>query len=305
MTTQQPRFPIYIVSKGRHETRFTVRTLERMGVPFFIVVEAQEQPLYASVIDPARVLVLDPRYQEDYDTCDDLGTTKSKGPGPARNFAWAHSVAAGHAFHWVMDDNIRKFYRMNRNRKIPCGDGTCFYVMEEWCLRYANLGMGGPAYEFFVPRKVKQPPFVMNTRIYSCNLIRNSVPFRWRGRYNEDTDLSLRLLKAGWCTVQFNAFLQKKISTQIVPGGNTADFYQREGTKPKSEMQVRLHPDVSRLVFRYGRWHHHVDYRRFAANRLIRDPGVTIPHGSREFGMTVIEPHHAGTQTETDRAAHS
>jgi hypothetical protein len=104
----------------------------------------------------------------------------------------------------------------------------------------------------------------MNTRIYSCNLIRNDVPFRWRGRYNEDTDLSLRLLKAGYCTVQFNAFLQGKLNTQSVKGGCNTDFYSREGTQPKSDMQVRLHPDVSRITFRFGRYHHFVDYRRFA-----------------------------------------
>lgn len=283
-----PRAPVYIVSKGRHDTRFTSRALEQLQVPYFVVVEQQEHDLYASVIDRRKLLVLDPQYQADYDTCDDLGNTKSKGPGPARNFAWAHALAAGATWHWVMDDNIRLFYYMNRNHKFPVKDGTIFYAMEDWCLRYANLGMAGPAYEFFTPRKAKCPPFVMNTRIYSCNLIRNDIPFRWRGRYNEDTDISLRLLKAGWCTVQFNAFLQKKLATQTVQGGNSAEFYQQEGTKPKSEMQIRLHPDVSRMVFRWGRWHHHVDYRRFKNNRLILQPGITMPTGLNDFGMHVV-----------------
>ena len=105
--------------------------------------------------------------------------------------------------------------------------------------------MSGPNYFMFASRKTAVPPFVTNTRIYSCNLIRNDVPFRWRGRYNEDTDLSLRMLKAGWCTIQFNAFLQFKMSTQTVKGGNTADFYAVEGTGAKSAMIVALHPDVS------------------------------------------------------------
>lgn len=283
----QPRWPVYIVSKGRAETRHTARELDAIGVPYWIIVEPQERDQYAAVIDPLRVLTLPAAYHDDYDTCDDLGTSKSHGPGPARNYAWDHARSQGAAWHWVMDDNITHFYRMNRNSKFPVADGTIFYVMEEWCLRYRNLGMGGPAYEYFTPRRAKVPPFVLNTRIYSCNLIRNTVPFRWRGRYNEDTDLSLRLLKAGWCTVQFNAFLQKKISTQIVQGGNTAEFYQHEGTRPKSEMQVRLHPDVSRLVHRFGRWHHHVDYRPFRRNRLIADPQVVVPTTANEFGMVL------------------
>jgi hypothetical protein len=283
-----PRFPIYIVSKGRHDTRHTVRALDAMAVPYTVVVEADELPLYASVIDPARLVVLDPTYQDRYDTFDDLGTSKSTGPGPARNFAWAHAQATGAPFHWVMDDNIRRFNRMNHNHKYHVTDGTIFRCMEDFVLRYANIGMAGPSYEMFSPRKQKFPPFVMNTRIYSCNLIRNAVPYRWRGRYNEDTDLSLQLLKHGWCTVQFNAFQQKKIETQTVAGGCTDDFYSQEGTKPKSDMLVRMHPDVARLMWRWGRWHHHVDYRPFKANRLIVADDAVIPDGVNDYGMTVV-----------------
>lgn len=114
----------------------------------------------------------------------------------------------------------------------------------------------------------------MNTRIYSCNLIRNDTPYRWRGRYNEDTDISLRMLKDGWCTVQFNAFLQEKIKTQTLKGGNTGEFYAKEGTGPKSEMQVAMHPDVSRIVYKFGRIHHQVDYTWFKNHKLIRKKSI-------------------------------
>ena len=282
-----PRFPIYIVSKGRHESRLTVKTLEEMQVPYFVVVEEQELEAYAAVVDRARLLILDASHQHAYDTCDDLGDSKSKGPGPARNFAWDHAAASGAAWHWVMDDNIRYFYRLTHNQKVPVADGVVFRCMEDFCLRYTNVAMAGPNYEKFVYRKKKEPPLIMNTRIYSCNLIRNDMPFRWRGRYNEDTDLSLRMLKAGWCTVQFNAFLQGKIATQTVKGGNTKEFYEHEGTLPKSRMQVALHPDVSRLVFRFGRWHHHVNYRSFKANKLVRKPEVELPEGADNYGMSL------------------
>ena len=279
-----PQFPLYIVSKGRHDTRLTARALDRIGVPFWIVVEEQERDLYAAVIDPARILVLDKAYQRDYDTFSNLGVTDAKGSGPARNFAWDHSISQGFAWHWVMDDNIQTFHRFNRNEKVQVGDGTMFRAMEEFCLRYRNVSMAGPNYDFFVPHRQRKPPFTSNTRIYSCNLIRNDVPFRWRGRYNEDTDLSLRMLKKGWCTVLFNAFLQKKTWTLQMKGGNTDTIYVG-GTLPKSEMLVAMHPDVARLTWKFGRWHHHVDYRPFAKNRLILRPGVTVEPGVDDFGM--------------------
>lgn len=260
MTAQ---FPIYIVSKGRSETRLTATALERMQQPYFIVVEEQEYSLYAKHIARNKILVLDQQYKQDYDCFDNLGLTKSTGPGPARNFAWDHSMASGHAWHWVMDDNIAEFLRLHNNLKIRVLDGVCFRIMEDFCLRYKNVAMAGPNYRAFASQNAEVPPFVVNTRIYSCNLIRNDTPFRWRGRYNEDTDLSLRMLKAGWATVQFNAFLQDKMRTQRIAGGNTEEFYRHEGTLAKSQMQVDMHPDVSELVWKFGRVHHEVNYRPF------------------------------------------
>jgi hypothetical protein len=280
-----PQFPLYIPSKGRWELRQTARALDSMNLDYLIVVEEQEFPNYAAVIPREKILVLDKQYQREYDTFDDLGDSKSKGPGAARNFIWDHSIAQGFDWHWVMDDNIRVFYRLNRNTKIRLRCGAGFRAMEDFVLRYENVAMAGPNYEMFVPRKYKAPPFITNTRIYSCNLIRNAVPFRWRGRYNEDTDLSLRMLKAGWCTIQFNAFLQDKAPTQTLKGGNTDEFYAKEGTLAKSKMQVAMHPDVSKLVKRFGRWHHHVNYKVFAKQKLIRRPDLDIPAEVDEYGM--------------------
>lgn len=281
----RPAAPVYIVSKGRYESRLTSKALHALELPHYIVVEEQERADYAARVGPlATLLVLDRAYQRDYDTCDELGDSKGKGPGPARNFVWDHATRAGAAWHWVMDDNITGFYRMYHNFKVPAADATLFAVMESFADRYTNLAMCGPNYFQFAKRKQKLRPFILNTRIYSCNLIRNDLPFRWRGRYNEDTDLSLRLLKDGWCTVQFNAFLQYKLTTQTIGGGNTDEFYAKEGTLPKSEMQVRLHPDVSRLVWKFGRPHHQVDYTGFR-QRLRRRPGLIVPAGANEYGM--------------------
>jgi hypothetical protein len=287
--SNNPKYPLYIVSKGRWEKRLTSDALERMNVPYYIVVEEQEYDNYCSVINPAKVLILPQRYKEEYEVCDDLGLTKSTGPGPARNFAWDHSIENGFARHWVMDDNIYNFQRFNHNTKIRVNSGVCFRVMEDFTDRYENIAMSGPNYHMFVPARQKRRPFIMNTRIYSCNLIKNDTPYRWRGRYNEDTDLSLRMLKDGWCTVQFNAFLQDKAWTQSVKGGNTKEFYEKEGTYPKSEMLVRLHPDVSRLVYKFRRWHHYVDYTPFKDNKLIRKKDIEIKEENNEYGLILAK----------------
>lgn len=284
-----PNFPIYILSKGRWESRLTSKALERMGVPYSIVVEEQERDAYAAVIDPAKIMILDPEYQRVFDPMVELREGQSKGSGPARNFIWDHAISIGAEWHWVIDDNIRDFYRLNRNMKIRVYDGVFFRIMEDFVLRYTNVGMAGPNYEMFVPRRLARPPFTLNTRIYSCILIRNSLPFRWRGRYNEDTDLSLRVLKAGWCTVLFNAFLADKMATQRMKGGNTDAFYAEEGTLPKSKLLVSLHPDVTKLLYKWGRWHHLVNYKPFQRNKLIRRSDLLVDPAINEYGMRMID----------------
>ena len=282
-----PKYPIYIVSKSRWDSRLTSKALEEMKVPYFIIVEQFQYQEYANVIDPAKILVLPQKYLDEYDTCDDLGNTKSKGPGAARNFAWEHSISLGAYRHWVMDDNIKSFNRLNRNLMVKTLSGVLFRAAEDFIDRYENCYISGFNYDFFAIAKRKLPPYVMNTRIYSCLLIQNDIPYRWRGRYNEDTDLSLRVLKDGHCTIQFNAFLQEKLQTQTLKGGNNDDFYSKEGTYPKSKMIEDLHPDVAKVVWKFNRWHHHVDYLPYKKNILIRKK-IDVKQCVNNYGMKLI-----------------
>jgi hypothetical protein len=281
-----PKHPVYIISKGRWESRMTSKAFERMQVPYRIVVEEQEYGNYSQVIDPAKILVLEKQYQADYDPCCVLAEGQSKGSGPARNFVWDHAISEGASWHWIVDDNIRVFMRLSQNLKFKVADGTIFRCMEDFCNRYSNVAQGGPTYDEFVKRKEKVPPFVLNTRIYSCILIRNDVQMRWRGRYNEDTDLSIRMLKAGWCTVSFGAFLQDKGPTMKMKGGNTDELYAK-GTAVKSQMIVAMHPDICRLTRRFGRIHHHANYRKFDHLKLVRKEGVEIVDSVDNYGMTL------------------
>ena len=265
-----PEYPIYIVSKGRWDSRLTVKALESMGVPYKIVVEAHEFDNYAGVIDKSNILILPQSYLDNYDTCDEFGDSKSKGPGAARNFVWDHATSSGTKRHWVMDDNLDAFHYLNRNMKLEVYTGAIFKAAEDFVDRYSNVPVSGFNYYSFCKTTDKVPPFITNTRIYSCLLIENSSNYRWRGRYNEDTDLSLRVLKDGLCTIQFNAFLCGKVTTQRMSGGNTKEFYENEGTLAKSQMLVDLHPDVSKVVWKFNRWHHHVNYKRFKNNALIK-----------------------------------
>tara|TARA_R100000654_G_C2668677_1_gene125736 strand:+ start:53 stop:1192 length:1140 start_codon:yes stop_codon:yes gene_type:complete len=263
---KNPRFPVYIVSKGRYENNPTSKTLDNMNVDYRVIVEKNEYDKYKKIIDEKKLLILPEKFKQEYDTFwqDD---DKRTGPGPARNFAWQHSIEQGFEYHWVLDDNIESFERFNNNKKVKCASGDPFYVLESFVVRYKNIAISGFAYANFLHWHEYRPPIKFNTRIYSCLLIQNNIPLRWRGRYNEDTDICIRAMKMGLCTVQTNIFLQGKMSTQKLKGGNTKEFYDKEGTKKKSQMLEDMHPDICRITWKFNRWHHHCNYKIFSNNK--------------------------------------
>ena len=255
------RYPIYIISKGRWESRMTSKALEKMGVEYRIVIEPQELAQYSAVVDPSRILVL---------PFSNLGL----GGIPARNWVWNHAIAEGHKRHWILDDNIRRFLRYNHNKKTVCEDAECFAALEDFVDRYSNVPMAGLQYAMFIPAQCDKPPIIFNTRVYSCILLGNEkkyARFRWRGRYNEDTDLSLRFLKAGWCTILMDAFLAEKMATMKMKGGNTEALYRLgevDGRLLMAQSLQKQHPDVVSIKRRYDRWQHVVDYSKFRGNKL-------------------------------------
>ena len=267
-----PKYPVFIPSKGRYDSRLTIKAFEKLGVPYHVVVEPQEYDLYASRVDPDKIIVL---------------PFSDRGLVPTRNWIWDHALEMGTPFFWTFDDNIREFYRLNKNLKYRMADGTFLRVIEDFVGRYENVYIAGMQYEMFAPRKAKHPPFILNTRVYSNMLIKTDIPYRNRGFYNDDTDLCLRVLKDGHCIIQFIAFLAKKEPTMTVKGGMTP-HYQGDGRLQMALSLKKQHPDIVQVKRRWGRWQHVVDYSRFKHNKLIRNLDVEIPEGINNYGMKLV-----------------
>lgn len=272
-----PKYPVYIISKGRWFKHQTAKALDEMKVPYYIVVEPQEFINYAYFIPKEKILKLP-------------FSNLRQGSIPARNWVWEHSIATGAERHWILDDNIGEFLRYNNNRRTKVTSGAIFKASEDFVDRYENVALAGFNYRFFVVAESRfRPPVQFNTRIYSCILIKNSLPYRWRGKYNEDTDLSLRVLEDGWCTVLFNAFLINKMATMTQKGGNTTELYRDNGRLLMAQSLVEQHPDVAVVTTKYNRPQHHVDYRIFMRNKLIQKQNISIPEGINNYGMKLIK----------------
>ena len=270
------KYPIYIPSKGRWGLPLTAKRLAEMDCPFYFVIEETEAKQYRA-LGLGKVLVL---------PFHDLG----QGSIPARNWIWDHALRQGAARHWVIDDNVVRFYRMNYNRRIPVRTAAIFRCAEEFTDRYTNIAFSGLNNIAFAPdRSPSLAPFILNTRIYSMILVNSALPYRWRGRYNEDTDICLRALKDGWVTILFNAFLGDKATTMTRKGGNTDHVYNTgDHRRAFAESLKNQHPDCVEVVWKFNRWHHQVDYSRFRRNSLKREEGLVPIGANDEHGMRLM-----------------
>ena len=277
-----PRYPIYVPSKGRCDKCLTAEFLVKDGVPFYLVVEPQEHDAYASCFGDEHVLVL---------PFSNRGSVI-----PARNWIKEHATAAGYLRHWQFDDNIRQIMRWYRGKRLPCQSGPALAATEDFVDRYENIAIAGLNYHmlaFTSGRAGFQPrqPFYLNCHVYSCSLILNSLPHRWRGRYNEDTDICLQVLADGWCTILVNAFMVEKMQTMIMKGGNTSALYQGDGRLKMARSLERLWPGVVETKRRFKRPQHVVKdaWRRFDTPLKLKGGIDLSTMQPNEYGMELVQ----------------
>lgn len=273
MEKHLPRYPIYVISKGRSDRCLTANFLVEDGVPFKLVVEPQEREKYAARYGN-RVEVL---------PFSNLG----RGSIPARNWVWNHSVESGSKRHWILDDNILRVRRFYKGKRLPCEAGPTFSCVEDFTDRYENIAITGLNYQMFgVPG---MPPFYLNVHVYSCLLISNDLPYRWRGRYNEDTDLCLQVLSGGLCTVLVNAFLIEKMATMTMKGGNMDSLYKGDGRLRMARSLERVWPRVVKVDRRFKRPQHVVrdNWGKFDTPLKRKPEFERISGETNEYGLSL------------------
>ncbi len=280
------KYPLFVISKGRHqkERSKTHNWFSKYKIKHYIVVEDCEKDMYKNEMNDeyTTILSLPPSY-------DNLG----EGSIPVRNWIDEYSRMNRFNKYWCIDDNINGFYRFEKNTVRKVVDTTPFRVCEDFSDRYKNLFMSGLQYKSFLPEISRNRGLcIKNTRIYSCILISTKLKFvldgtLWRGRYNEDTDLSLRLLKKGFPTILHQQFLCDKSTTNSVKGGNTSSIYMGDGLQKKLDSLIDQHPDVVKGTIKFKKVHHQVNYKPFKNNTLERDENVDINPEPNEYGLEI------------------
>lgn len=257
----QVKSPIYIVSKGRAYNPKTAKIFLTNNIPFKIAIEEQEYNEYAKVIPKECIAVL---------PFSNLGL----GSYPARNWCWTDSIKNGHSHHFIFDDNIYCFVRLQNGERIRYyNPHEALNCLETFAFQYSNLAIAGYNYTGFLTKQTPKA-FFLNCHVYSGMLIRNDIPFRWRLKYNEDVDLCLQALHNKWCTVSLNVFTINKTSTTAKQkGGNQTELYQNNDIRKKALKSYSLQkiwPQYVRVVMKYNRPHHQVSWGKFFKQPLIK-----------------------------------
>lgn len=278
---ENPKYPIYIVSKGRWDQFYyhTSRSISLIHVHHYICVEPQEVEAYEkSEINKSEychILPMDMSYKQKYNTLGNLGNSNATGSGAARNFCADHAKSNGFDMCWILDDNTEAFFRYWRGRRIIAYTPETFRSVERFVERYENIGLAGLNYHMFVINQDERPPFITNSKVYSYGLWNLKCPYIYQeGRYNEDVIQSLKILDTGyWTTVQWNLYLARKLRTQLLKGGNTTEIYDKKygGTFTKSQMLVERFPQYAKLVWKFKRWHHEVNYTHFKQKLILKE----------------------------------
>ena len=268
-----PKYPIFIPSKGRWENRWTMKAFDKIGVSYRVVVEPQQYDSYAQYFPEDKLLKL---------------PHQDQGLVVTRNWIWDYAQAQGYQKFWTFDDNVEAFWRWNKNSKVKIEVPSFLSSIEDWAERYQNVPIVGMNYFMFIKARYPDSPIRFNTRVYSNMLIETNIPYRNRGFYNDDTDLCLQVLSDGYCTALFNAFLIEKRVTMSQGGGMTPHYVGDGRYKMALELQQRW-PLITKIVKKWGRYQHHVDYRPFKKNKLIRKPDAIIPEGVNNYGMKLVK----------------
>jgi len=261
----KPKYPIFIISKGRYDCCYTAQSLDYMGLDYKIVVEPSEVSIYKEIWG-------DKVITGDFDT-----TTRSS--IPVRN--WIDDNTTSNKY-WLLDDNIKYFFILNNNIVHRSKTSVIFRIIEDYSERFENVGLVGMNKLGFCKPFESTPPYYMNRRVYSCTLLNKEVNEQvkvdgklWRGRYNEDTDLNLRILKKGLCTLNFSMFNGDKRTTQTIKGGNNDSVYTDGDNRFQfAQSLVDQHPNYVDMSVKWGRYHHHVKWEKFSQTLI---PKKTYP----------------------------
>ena len=269
---------VYIISKGRPQCK-TARTLQKIGFPgdWFIVCGTNDDALdeYMRLWGPERVKVFDFDDQvARTDTMDNFGfDSMASGACPARNATREISRARGERRHWQLGDDytgfqVTDFKTMTRP---TVRDGARLYELMEAIASFADAC--GLANAGFPPATIETTPEngkTFSLRVFNAHNLPSGDGFvPWVARMNDDLINAINVWRRGGMEMSVKFLSMNMPPTQSESGG-LSELYRSEGTVRKTAYAVMAAPGAVRLVKRFKRYHHAVDWG-FLVPKVVHD----------------------------------
>lgn len=265
---------IYIISKGRPEC-ITAQTLTKLNYPgeWYIVCGNNDEtiPQYIRNWGENKVLIFDWYNEiEDTDTLDNFGfDNMPSGASPVRNATIRISKERGEKRHWQFDDDYRAFWLtdadLKHKRRIDNGELLCW-----WMCRIAKFAdschLPNCGFALGTIESAPENAVNMGTRVFNAhNMSSEGLTTRWRSRLNDDLINAIETHRLGQKTEFSFLFLCLVMPPSQQEQGGLSDIYRAEGTVRKSAYPILLAPNAARLIIKFGRYHHKVDWSKIRA----------------------------------------
>lgn len=296
-------YNIYVPSYGRsHQilSSGTVGMLQEFNVEnWYVAIDPSQYEAYSKVIEKKHIIIRDISFRDESVT--DITTSLASpnythGTAGIYNFLLSFSRSLGEAKYWTMDDDIvgiaMKAKKGDENMKADdVYDKNDFYrcskIVEDYGFDYKKFMKSLED----TSDKARNPGFValekfglvfalpiywkLGTRAYSYYLTDNSSQINHIGALNNDVTTSIEVSKRGFVNMLFEGICYNSLPTQA--GGGLTEQYKRWGTLEKSKRLVKVSPQCAKIVDRYSRVHHSVDYNAYNKQRLVGKAIVDSP----------------------------
>lgn len=265
---------VYIISKGRPQCT-TAKTLTKMDYPgeWFIVCGNNDEtiPEYQKRWGKDRILIFD-WYEEvkRSNLLDNFGVENmSSGAVPVRNATMKIARDRGEIRHWQFDDDYSQFRETNKQmtKNVKC-TGKSFEHRLNLIATFAhqakltNIGFALGMESF--PNKAKG----FGSRVFNAHNMPTDEKFTyWKSRMNDDLINAIETYQKGGKEMAVRFLCLILAPTQSEKGGNT-DIYQQSGTVRKTAYAILQDPKNVKLVIKYGRYHHKVNWSKIVPKVL-------------------------------------
>jgi hypothetical protein len=257
---------IYIISKGRPQC-YTAKVLKKINYPgkWFIVLGNNDETIneYKKIWGEDRIIIFDWFSQiKKTKFLDNFFDKLPSGASPVRNATRDISYSRGELRHWQFDDDYVNFgYFSFKEKKFKTiKDGK---ILEYFLFKITEFGykINLPNVGFSLAHETyPEEASNFSKRIFNAHNLNNLNFVEWEGRLNDDLINAIKVYKFGQSEFSFKFLNTKPFETQKVKGGLT-DIYKDYGTVLKTMYAILYEPKVTKLVIKFGRYHHETDWK--------------------------------------------